>query len=630
MPAKDRHEFGVDCPRPVRYRPRRVGRAPPAGRPLRGPRRHTRRGPRRVRQARIPHAAQRSTQRGQALPAAVAEVPRRVRRRRRHGGRRGGHRPRTDEGGARRRGREGDTNGRTCSTASSTRSICGTSATGRFSTSRPTSSKPSRTRLWRMEPLLGPTGPMAWRMLSVQSLLTSAAGALEARAAGRELSAADRDLLAQLPAVAATRRGYAPRPGELPEPVGLNSANPDRERQRESLSTPQYFFTPDGSLAMLTCRPKKAAQSFTPAKEANAAMRAILAEVEPRFPGVQLGLTGLPVLETDEMVLSDVDSTRASWLALLGVAVLYFVVYRGFRYPLLTLATLVVGTVWALGWATITVGHLNILSATFAVMLIGLGDYGVLWVAQYDECRAARRIGGRRDAAHGRTRRAEHRDRRRDDRAGVLRDHARRLQGGRRTRLDRRQRGAALCRELLAAHAGAAGADRAKASGGFTLAASSGRGWRRFAAGSRRTPSFPSPPRGCRASRVGRGWRWRSGRFCSSACGAFAARLAYDHNLLNLQAARTRLGEVGTQADRPGRRGDVGLAEHRPHPRRGARAEGEVRGAAGSRPGGRGRVARAGGSGAQAADRARHSRQARDASAGRQAARCRRVRRRSR
>src|SRR5262249_48111647 len=79
--------------------------------------------------------------------------------------------------------------------------------------------------------------------------------------------------------------------------------------------------------------------------------------------------------------------TRASWLALLGVAVLYFVVYRGFRYPLLTVASLVCGTVWALGWATVTVGHLNILSATFAVMLIGMGDYGVLWVARYDEGR---------------------------------------------------------------------------------------------------------------------------------------------------------------------------------------------------------------------------------------------------
>ena len=35
-------------------------------------------------------------------------------------------------------------------------------------------------------------------------------------------------------------------------------------------------------------------------------MRAILAQVEPQFPGVKLGLTGLPVLETDEMELSDV------------------------------------------------------------------------------------------------------------------------------------------------------------------------------------------------------------------------------------------------------------------------------------------------------------------------------------
>lgn len=151
--------------------------------------------------------------------------------------------------------------------------------------------------------------------------------------------------------------------------------------------TPQYVFTPDGSLALLTCRPKKAAQSFTPAKEANAAMRAILADAGARHPKVALGLTGLPVLETDEMVMSDADSVRASWLALAGVAVLYFVVYRGFRYPLLTVGTLLVGTVWALGWAALTVGHLNILSATFAVMLIGLGDYGVLWVAQYDEQR---------------------------------------------------------------------------------------------------------------------------------------------------------------------------------------------------------------------------------------------------
>lgn len=246
-----------------------------------------------------------------------------------------------------------------------------------------------RGRVERMEPLLGPLGPVSWRMLSVQSLLSNAVRALEARAAGRELSVADRELLAQLPAVvssaaAALRdpEGYR-NPWELTGTAGKNSvATPD-----ESLTTPQYFFTPDGSLALLTCRPKKATQSFTPAKAANAAMRTILADVGQQFPDVALGLTGMPVLETDEMTLSDADSTRASWLALFGVAVLYLVVYRGVRYPLLTVTTLVVGTLWALGWATVTIGHLNILSATFAVMLIGLGDYGVLWVARYDEAR---------------------------------------------------------------------------------------------------------------------------------------------------------------------------------------------------------------------------------------------------
>src|SRR5436853_4036337 len=75
----------------------------------------------------------------------------------------------------------------------------------------------------------------------------------------------------------------------------------------------------------------------------------------------------------------------ASWLALAGVAFLYLVVFRSFRNPLMTVGTLLVGTVWAMGWLTLTVGHLNILSATFAVMLIGMGDYGVLWVTRYEQ-----------------------------------------------------------------------------------------------------------------------------------------------------------------------------------------------------------------------------------------------------
>ncbi|MFO0803782.1 MAG: MMPL family transporter [Gemmataceae bacterium] len=243
-----------------------------------------------------------------------------------------------------------------------------------------------RGRVERMGPLLGSFAKLSWSMLSLETLLAQGERALVAKSEGRD-TAEDRDLLLQLPAVMKSAAATLRDPQGYRNPwavAGPHTADRDGEKQ---LTEAQYFFTQDGTLAMLLCRPKKAGQSFTPAKEANDAMRAILADVNDSFPELKLGLTGLPVLETDEMVQSDADTMRASWLAMLGVAVLYFVVYRGFRFPLLTLASLAAGTVWALGWATITVGHLNILSAAFAVMLIGMGDYGVLWVARYDESR---------------------------------------------------------------------------------------------------------------------------------------------------------------------------------------------------------------------------------------------------
>jgi hypothetical protein len=246
-----------------------------------------------------------------------------------------------------------------------------------------------RQQIERMGLLLGPHGHIAWRAFSLQSLLGHAVHAIEAQHDGQALTAADRDLLNHLPHILSsasaslTDPSNYKNPWHLLAPISIDPATAAQHR----LTEPQYFFTEDGTLALLTCRPKKTNRSFAPAREANSAIRTILAEVGPRHPDVVLGLTGIPVLETDEMTLSDTDSFRASCLALLGVTLLYFVVYRGCRYPLLTITTLVVGTIWALGWATITVGHLNILSATFAVMLIGLGDYGVLWVTRYDEAR---------------------------------------------------------------------------------------------------------------------------------------------------------------------------------------------------------------------------------------------------
>src|SRR5262249_39977263 len=166
-----------------------------------------------------------------------------------------------------------------------------------------------------------------------------------------------------------------------------NSLMPDAGGRADVLERPRYFFSGDGTLAFLLTRPVQEEGSFTGADKSIQKLRAVLAALRPAYPELEFGVTGLPVLENDEMVASQNDTNVASWLALGGVAALYFIVFRSFRYPLLTIGTLVVGTIWASGWLTLTVGHLNILSATFAMMLIGMGDYGVLWVTRYEQDR---------------------------------------------------------------------------------------------------------------------------------------------------------------------------------------------------------------------------------------------------
>jgi hopanoid biosynthesis associated RND transporter like protein HpnN len=267
-----------------------------------------------------------------------------------------------------------------------------------------------------MQPLLE-YAPLSWRSLSLRSLLCKAKDCAGATAqSGKPLTEADTQFLTQLLSISRAASATLDEPAKYSNPwSSLISKQPE---QKDLLAEPQYFFSGDGSLAFLLVRPIKKAGSFTAVRDSVEAARTVLDDTRSDFPELEFGLTGLPVLENDEMVAAQRDTRLASLLAIAGVTVLFFIVYRslrypfrmqdratsvrkrgpirslGFamrtltvwlRYPLLTVGTLLVGTAWALGWTTLTVGHMNILSATFAVMLIGMGDYGVLWVMRYEQ-----------------------------------------------------------------------------------------------------------------------------------------------------------------------------------------------------------------------------------------------------
>jgi hopanoid biosynthesis associated RND transporter like protein HpnN len=253
--------------------------------------------------------------------------------------------------------------------------------------------------LHRLDPLFG------WKSLTLTMLIHEARERVARLRPGEPLAAADKQFLTQLLAVTRAAASYLDRPQDYRSPWhSLLATPPGQEGQQEQMTEPQYFFSGDGTLAFLLARPVREAGSFTGDDASVRAMRDVIAAVAPQFPDLKLGMTGLPVLENDEMTASQHDTRLASWLSLAGVALLYLVVFRTVRYPLLMVVTLLVGTAWALGWLTLTVGHLNILSATFVVMLIGMGDYGVLWVTRYQQNRTAGadvRTALRRTAAGG-------------------------------------------------------------------------------------------------------------------------------------------------------------------------------------------------------------------------------------
>jgi len=115
-------------------------------------------------------------------------------------------------------------------------------------------------------------------------------------------------------------------------------------------------------------------------------LRVLVEATKREVPGVSVGVTGEPVLEFDEMAQSQYDSTLATLVSLVLVLFIFIYGYAESGRPLKANAVLVVGLVYTMGYTTLTVGHLNILTITFAPMLIGLAiDFGAHLVARFEE-----------------------------------------------------------------------------------------------------------------------------------------------------------------------------------------------------------------------------------------------------
>src|SRR5476651_412867 len=176
------------------------------------------------------------------------------------------------------------------------------------------------------------------------------------------------------------------RPGTPPSPnvITLFGGN-------ESIVLSNYITFANGQIFLLTTHPPTVGTNSAEDQDAFNAraidrLRELVRQTKIEVPGVNVGITGEPVLDYDQMMQSEKDATFASILSLVLCALIFIFGYNETGRPVKAAICMVIGFGYTLAFTALTIGHLNVLTIMFVPMLIGLAiDYGVHLISRYEE-----------------------------------------------------------------------------------------------------------------------------------------------------------------------------------------------------------------------------------------------------
>ena len=224
-----------------------------------------------------------------------------------------------------------------------------------------------------------------WDRLRLDAQLASLGRNLSA-AVKRGDDAAVRSLAARGERLADGLAAHVADPADFRSPwAPLTAADPDAApRMERTLGDAAYFLNDAGTLGLLYVAPARTEKGTADRAAVLDRLREHAAALAADLGRVRVGVTGVPALEIDEVRRGRRDVLRSGGVAFAAVGLLLLIGFRGVKHPVLALFVLAVGLAWSFGFTTFAVGHLNILSVSFAVILIGLGiDFGIHYLARY-------------------------------------------------------------------------------------------------------------------------------------------------------------------------------------------------------------------------------------------------------
>lgn len=159
----------------------------------------------------------------------------------------------------------------------------------------------------------------------------------------------------------------------------------------------EYLVSDDKQMLFMFVEPKldhDAIDAYIPTIEfVRGSMDELKSKAE--YQKIEAGVTGIAVIESDETLVSISDSTRCSIIAISMITLLVILAFHSWRMPLLAVLSLLLGVAWSFGFLTLAIGHLQVLSVVFTVILLGLGiDFGIHLISAYELVRTDCEDGG--------------------------------------------------------------------------------------------------------------------------------------------------------------------------------------------------------------------------------------------
>ncbi len=170
--------------------------------------------------------------------------------------------------------------------------------------------------------------------------------------------------------------------------MGDKNETAARKAVKEFILGQGYFVSPDNTMLLMMVQPSVSFDEFDDLMYLGYRIDDTLSVVEAENPGVTIGRTGAMMMQIDENNAFAKDFSWPTVIALILILILLIGSFRTWKNPFLSVTTLIIGIIWTTGILAVTLHYLNMMSAGFGIVLLGLGiDFGIHLISGFRDGR---------------------------------------------------------------------------------------------------------------------------------------------------------------------------------------------------------------------------------------------------